>query len=154
MFYVRVMTVRDNPYGAFNFLVDLGDGGDGVVAGFSEVSGLDTEITYVGYRNGNDRANHVRKIPTLARAGDVVLRRGVIGDQRLFDWLRTVRDGTPEPRTVTISLLDEAHQVVLAWRLTNAQPKKWVGPTLSATSGTEVAMEELHLVVESIDVRS
>lgn len=153
MFYVRVMTVRDNPFGAFNFLVDLGDGVEGVVAGFSDVSGLDTEITYVEYRNGNDKANHVRQIPTLSRAGDVVLRRGVIGDQRLFDWLRTVRDGTPEPRTVTVSLLDEAREVVTTWRLVNAQPKKWVGPTLSAKGGTDVAMEELHLVVESVEVR-
>jgi phage tail-like protein len=148
------MTVRDNPYGAFNFVVDLGDGVEGVVAGFSDVTGLDTEIAYAEYRNGNDRANHVRKIPTLASAGDVVLKRGVIGDQRLFDWLKSVRDGTPEPRDVTVSLLNEAREVVLSWRLANAQPKKWVGPTLDARGEREVAMEELHLTVESIDFRS
>jgi hypothetical protein len=35
--------------------------------------------------------------------------------------------------------------------LSAAQPKKWVGPTLSAKGGAEVAMEELQLVAESID---
>lgn len=154
MFYVRLMTLRDNPYGAYNFVVDLGDGAEGVVAGFSDVSGLGTEIAYAEYRNGNDRANHVRKIPTLSSTGDVVLRRGVIGDQRLFDWLRSVRDGAPEPRAVTISLLNEAREVVSSWRLTNAQPKKWVGPNLAAKGGGEVAMEELHLTCESVDFRT
>jgi phage tail-like protein len=146
------MTLRDNPYGAYNFTVDLGDGVDGVRAGFSDVTGLSAEITYAEYRNGSDRANHVRKIPTLATTGDVVLRRGVIGDPRLFDWLDAVRDGSPQPRTVTISLLNEAREVVMAWRLTNAQPTKWVGPTLAAKGKGVLAMEELHLTAESIDV--
>ena len=35
-----------------------------------------------------------------------------------------------------------------------AQPKKWVGPTLAAKGGGEVAMEELHLVAERIDFES
>jgi phage tail-like protein len=152
MFYLRLMTLRENPYGAFNFLVDLGDGVDGVLAGFSEVSGLSSEITYAEYRNGNDKENHVRKIPTLSSTGDVVLRRGVIGDRRLFDWLASVRDGSPAPRTVTIHLLNEAREPVCTWRLINAQPKKWVGPTLAAKGGGEVAMEELHLTSERIDV--
>ena len=51
----------------FNFLVKLGDvgGEDQVVGGFSDVSGLGAEIVYAEYRNGNERDNHVRKIPTL-----------------------------------------------------------------------------------------
>lgn len=148
------MAVRDNPFGAFNFTVDLGDGVDGVAAGFAEVTGLSTEITYADYRNGNDKVSNVRRIPTLASTGDVVLKRGVVGDRRLFDWLTAVRDGTPSPRTVTISLLDEAREVVATWRLTNAQPRKWVGPTLVAKGGGDVAMEELHLTADRIDFES
>ena len=145
------MPVRDNPYGAFNFEVDLGDGAAGATAGFSDVVGLGAEITYADYRNGNDKANRVRKIPTLASTDVVVLRRGVIGDPRLFDWFKAVRDGTPQPRTVTITLLDESRAPVCSWRLTNAQPTRWVGPTLAARGKGQVAMEELHLVAESID---
>jgi phage tail-like protein len=151
MFYVRSMPLRDNPYGAFNFVVDLGDGVEGVVAGFSEVTGLSTEVAYADYRNGNDPTNHVRKVPTLSSTGDVVLRRGVIGDQRLFEWLKAVRDGSPEPRTVVIRLLDESRQPVTTWRLLRAQPRKWVGPTLVARGAKDVAMEELHLTAEAIE---
>jgi len=46
---------RANPYGTFNFLVDLGTGDTGSVkAGFQEVSGLNTEVTSTDYRNGNE----------------------------------------------------------------------------------------------------
>ncbi len=53
--------------------------------------------------------------------------------------------------TVTITLLDERRDPVCTWILRNAQPKKWVGPTLAGKGGGEVAMEELHLVAEQID---
>ena len=44
-------TQRDNPYGAFNYLValggDQGDGSEGtIVGGFSDVSGLGNEVNY------------------------------------------------------------------------------------------------------------
>jgi phage tail-like protein len=150
------VAIRDNPYGAFNFLVRLGDLGDEeqVAGGFSEVTGLANEVKYVEYRNGNDPQNHVRKIPTLNVTHDVVLRRGLIGDTRLFEWLRATREGTFDARTVIIVLLDEDRVQVCEFILQRAQPKKWVGPVLAAKGGGEVAIEELHLVAERIDVRT
>ncbi|MGC3992801.1 MAG: phage tail protein [Propionicimonas sp.] len=150
------MATRDNPYGAFNFLVKLGDeGGEAqIVGGFSDVSGLGNEIKYSEYRNGNDTDNHVRKVPNINSTDDVTLKRGVIGDLRLFSWLKAQREGDLDPRTVTITLMDESRQDVCSWVLRNAQPKKWVGPTLAGKGGGEVAMEELHLVAEQIDFKS
>jgi phage tail-like protein len=150
------MATRDNPYGAFNFMVKLGDTGgeDQIAGGFSTVSGLDTEIEYAEYRNGNDKESHVHKIAGLSRVGDVTLKRGLIGDLRLFGWLKAVRDGSYDPRTVTITLLDEQRNPVCSWVLTRAQPKRWVGPALNAGASGHVAMEELHLVTERIDFQS
>lgn len=150
------MTTRDNPYGAFNFMVRLGNGGgeDQIAGGFSDVSGLGSEVKFSEYRNGNDMENHVRKVPNINSTDDVTLKRGVIGDLRLFSWLKSTREGDIEPQTVTITLLDERRSAVCRWVLTNAQPKKWVGPTLAAKGGGEVAMEELHLVAERIDYES
>jgi phage tail-like protein len=62
-----------------------------------------------------------------------------------------VRDGVADRRQVTITLLDEARNAVASWKLRNAQPKKWTGPTLAAKGGGDVAMEELHLVCEGIE---
>jgi phage tail-like protein len=146
------MPTRNDPYGAFNFMVKLGEvgGEDQILGGFSDVSGLGNEVKYSEYRNGNEQ-NHVRKIPNVNSTDDVTLKRGVIGDLRLFSWLKTTRDGTIDRRTVTITLLDESRKPVCRWVLEAAQPKKWVGSTLSAKGGAEVAMEELQLVAESIE---
>ena len=148
-------TFRDNPYGAFNFLVALGgDQGSGapgeVVGGFSEASGLGVEIDYAEYRNGNEKVNTSRKVANAHKFDDVTLKRGLVGSTDLFAWVKAVGDGNHDPRQIDIILLDEARETVATWHLTNAQPKKWTGPTLNAKGGTEVAMEELSLVCEGI----
>jgi phage tail-like protein len=151
------MATRNNPYGAFNFMVTLGDippSEDQIAAGFSDVSGLGNEVKFSEYRNGNDKANHVRKIANVNSTDDVTLKRGVIGDARLFTWLRQTREGVYMPQTVTITQMDEGRRRVCSWVLKNAQAKKIVGPTLAAKGGGEVAMEELHLVAEQIDFNS
>jgi phage tail-like protein len=150
------MALRDNPYGAFNFMVKLGDEGgeDQIAGGFSDFSGAGNEVKFSEYRNGNDKENHVRKIANVNSTDDVTLKRGIIGDLRLFDWVKATREGDHDPRTVTVTLLDEARNPVCSWVLRSAQPKKWVGPTLAAKGGADVAMEELHLVAERIDFLS
>jgi phage tail-like protein len=147
------MATRENPYGAFNFLVRLGDDADEgtAAAGFAEVTGLESEIVYAEYRNGNDKQNHVRKVPTLHKTGDVTLKRGITGDAGVFAWLEQARTGVYAPRTVVVTLLDETRTPVARWTLRVAQPKKWVGPTLVAKGGGDVAIEELVLVAEGID---
>lgn len=150
-------TQRDNPYGAFNFLVTLGgsqgDGGEGtVVGGFSDVSGIDNEVQYSSYRNGNERFNTQRKVPNTYTVGDITLKRGLVGSTDLFEWIKAVRDGTADTRQVTVTLLDEARNPVATYKLRNAQPKKYTGPTLAAKGGGEVAMEELVLVCEGVDL--
>jgi phage tail-like protein len=147
---------EETPYGVFNFLVALGgDQGTGeegqIVGGFSDASGLGLDISYSEYRNGNERVNTARKVPNTHKLDDVTLKRGLVGSLDMFAWLKGVRDGVADPRDVTITLLDEARNSVATWRLHRAQPKKWVGPTLTAKGGGEVAMEELHLVHEGIE---
>jgi phage tail-like protein len=146
---------RDNPYGAFNFRVtaDRFGAADSVQAGFQEVSGLGMEVTVAEYRNGNEAENHVRKMNGIYKASDVTLKRGVIGYTSFFDWIKAVGDGAQDaPGTVTIELMDEAHTgPVMAWKLTNARPMKYTGVTLNA-KGTDVAMEELVLSCEKIEV--
>lgn len=147
---------RDNPYGAFNFKVDVerfGDPGQ-VSAGFQEVSGLGMEVTEAEYRNGNELENHVRKMNGIYKATDVTLKRGLIGANAFFEWIKEVRDGGQQVRrTVRISLQDEAHaNTVMTWVLSAAKPKSYKGATLNAKGGTDVAMEELVLSCEKMDV--
>ena len=150
---------RDNPYGAFNFqvTVDRIGGGDAsaVAAGFQEVSGLGTEVTIAEYRNGNEKENHVRKMNGLYKTSDITLKRGVIGVTDFFAWIRDTRGGVQAvpPVSLKIELLDEAHTAtVMTWKLTAARPMKYTGATLNAKTGTDVAIEELVLACEKLDV--
>jgi len=137
-------------------MVSLNDKNDDpadIFGGFSDVSGLGMDISYSEYRNGNEKFNTVRKIPNTHKLDDVTLKRGLVGKTKLFEWIKSVADGTHAPTNVTVTLLDEARQPVATWVLRNAQPKKWSGPTLAAKGGGEVAMEELHLVHEGIEYK-
>jgi len=151
-------TFRENPYSAFNYIVTLGgqqgDGSTGtIIGGFSDVSGLGMDVNYSEYRNGNEKFNTARKVPNTHKLDDVTLKRGLVGSDDLFAWIKTVRDGTADPRQVTITLLDEARQPVATWALRNVQIKKYSGPTLAAKGGGEVAMEEIHLCHEGIEYK-
>lgn len=148
-------TYRETPYGVFNYLVNLGDGSEGEVqGGFSEVSGLNAEVTVAEYRNGNEAVNYVRKIPAINKAGDVTLKRGVIGADNIYSWLEQIRGGdVTAKRDVVIKLKNEdptSASAVVTWKLVKAMPIKWTGPTLTAKGGSDVAMEELVLSVETI----
>lgn len=145
---------RERPYSQFNFLVDLGTGEtEGAQAGFQEVSGLGMEINVAEYRNGNELDNTPRKITGTYKVPDVTFKRGVIGSLGLYTWLDQVRTGAQDAlRNVTIQLQNEDHSSsVMEWRLTNARPIQYTGPTLTG-SGTDIAIEELVVACERIDL--
>ena len=147
--------IRDRPYPEFNFLVDLGDGGDPESAqgGFQECSGIGIEIQVAEYRNGNEKENNVRKITGLSRVTDVTLRRGIIGSLALWQWLDQVRNGDQAAlRNVLIHLQSEDHaSIVQTWKLLRARPVKYVIGPLNA-KGTDVAVEELTLAYERLEL--
>lgn len=147
------MPTRETPYGAYNFFVELGDGSpsDTAIGGFSDVSGLSTEITMMEYRQGNDKTNRVRKIPGLHKSGDVTLKRGVMGLKNFWEWVAETRTSPGTARTITITLNDETGSAIMKWKLINARPMKWTGPTLAAKGGSDVAMEELVLASEGFE---
>ena len=87
------MANRETPYGAFNFLVNFGGSNapDSVLGGFSDVSGIGTEINIAEYRNGNEKENHVRKIPGTHKISDVTLKRGIVSSKDFWDWIKEVQ---------------------------------------------------------------
>ncbi|MFW2355487.1 phage tail protein [Hydrogenophaga sp.] len=145
------MANRTTPYGAFNYLVNF-DGGE-VFGGFSDVSGIGTEVTVAEYRNGNDKENHVRKVAGIHKVADVTLKRGILNSKTLFDWISQTRtQGPAAQRNVTITLLDEAHTPVQTWVLRGVIPMKYTGPTLAGKGGGDVAMEEIALSAEAMEI--
>ena len=144
--------LRDNPYGASQFLVDFGTSDpQSIDAGFAEVTGLGMSVDIIEYRAGNDKEPTIRKLPGLTKTTNVSLKRGVIGSNTLFQWLKETSQGNDQPRTVTITLLNEKREPVIIWKLLRARPAKYTGPTLQA-KGSDLAMEELVLSYERLEV--
>jgi phage tail-like protein len=145
---------RERPYVQFNVLVDLGTGTtDGPQAGFEEVAGIGTEVTVAEYRAGTEKEHSVRKITGLNKATDVTLKRGVIGARDLDQWLSDIRDGNRNAlRDVTVQLQNEDRTaVVRTWKLMRARIIKHTSGPMNA-KGTDVAMEELVLAYERLEV--
>ncbi|MEP7381345.1 MAG: phage tail protein [Gemmatimonadota bacterium] len=146
--------VRDNPYGSFNFLVDLGTGdGEAADAGFSEVTLPELWVDVLEYRNGNDKLDAVRKLTGLEHTGNVILKRGVAGSLSLYQWYDAVRNGDANAaRTVRIYLQNEDRSaIVLSWKLLRARPIHLSWSVLAA-SGSDIAMETLELACERVEM--
>jgi phage tail-like protein len=147
------MAERITPYGAFNFVVSF-DGGE-EFGGFSDVSGIGTEVTIAEYRAGNDKENHVRKVAGVHKVSDVTLKRGIVNFDSLWAWIDETRTAGPAAqKTVAIALLDEAHNPVRTWLLRGCIPMKYTGPTLAGKGGGDVALEEVVLAAEGFEIQA
>jgi phage tail-like protein len=144
---------RNDPYSAFNFQVvinGVSDDGQAVRGSFTEVSGLEVEIAPIEYRNGSEDIT-VRKIPGLKKFTNITLKRGVVGDLALWNWIKSVLEGRVQRADGSIMLLDENRQEVMRWNFRRAWPCKWSGPSLNAKTN-EIAIETLEICHEGLEV--
>lgn len=138
---------RNDPYKAFNFLVEI----DGIqAAGFTECTGLSTETDVIEYREGNERGG-VRKIPGLAKFTNIVLKRGLTRSRDLWNWRKVIIDGGVDRRSGVIVVLGDNHTPVARFQFREGWPSKWEGPRFNARS-SEVAIETLEIAHEGLEV--
>jgi phage tail-like protein len=141
-------SARNDPLKSFSFLVEI----DGVAsAAFKFVSGLGAEVEVIEYREGADNLSSSRKLPGRVKYPNVTLKRGLTTSHDLWDWWQTVRDGTLQRRAVVITLLDDARQPVLRWRLREAWIARIEVSELDA-SKNEIAIESIELAHEGLEL--
>jgi phage tail-like protein len=144
---------RDDPYGAYNFLVTINgisDDGNAVRGGFSEVGGLEVEVEPIEYRMGNESLG-TRKLPGIRKFTNIILKRGVIGDLTFWNWMNGVLSGNVQRANGSIILLDENRAEVLRWNFRRGWPCKWTGPDLNA-KGSDIAIETLEICHEGLSI--
>jgi len=125
-------------------------GGDQLA--FCEVSGLSIEHDVVEYRDGSSPQYNTTKMPGIPKYNNIVLKRGIVkGDNTFFEWIQTINLNQAERRDLTISLLDENHEPVMTWKVSNAWPVKLESPTLKSDV-SEAAIETLELAHEGIAI--
>ncbi|MFL6843845.1 MAG: phage tail protein [Allosphingosinicella sp.] len=139
------------PLPKFSFDVDFGDGRP---LGFSEISGLESEVTPIEYRHGDSPVFEPIKMPGLGRVGNATLKKGVLSRDSIFwNWFAELQGNIVKRRTVTIRLLDGTGAPTMTWTLTNAWPTKLTGTDLKSESN-EVAIETLELAYETLTVKA
>lgn len=142
---------RADPYAVYNFEViinGISDDGQSAKGAFSEVSGLDMEITPIDYRTGIGDIVSL-KLPGLKKFPNLVLKRGIIGDPALWLWILKSANGQVQRTSGSIILLDENHQEVLRWNFQRAWATKFSVSPLGATKN-EVALETLEIAHEGL----
>jgi phage tail-like protein len=166
-------------YGNFAFHVQFVDGaspfaprgsaGPEILGAFSEVSGIEASMEHKVVRQGGDNYG-ARMLTGPVSFGTVILKRGIARSQTLWRWWSMfagadmVDDGRPIGANrcdLLIGLLASqapsdataapTRRVAMGWKLQNAMPVKFRVGDLNA-KGSDVAVEELHLVHEGLHV--
>ncbi|WP_294859415.1 MULTISPECIES: phage tail protein [Fluviicola] len=138
------------PLSKFHFQVEWG----GTKIGFTEISGLDSELEVIEYRQGASPEYSKIKMPGLRKFSNITLKRGMFqGDNEYYDWLNSVQLNTIERRDITISLLNQDHEPIVVWKVRNAFPTKVQSTDLKA-DGNEVAIESMEIVHEGLSIQN
>ena len=110
---------------------------------FTEVSGLSVEMGTEEVAEGGEN-RFVQKYPVRAKYPELVLKRGLVVDSVVMDWLREcIEDFEIKPMNVDIKLLNEEHQPLVTWHVINAYPTKWAVSDLNA-SNNAVMIESMQ----------
>lgn len=135
-----------DPFVNFNYLVEI----DNIARGaFHEVSGLESTIDVVEHREGGANTTP-RKLAGQTKHANIVLRWGMTIDTELWEWHKTVVDGTIDRRNGSVILLDRRGQEVARWNFVRAWPSKYTAPSLSAEA-SDIAIESVELVHEGLE---
>ncbi|MEE9432853.1 MAG: phage tail protein [Sphingorhabdus sp.] len=169
-------------FGNFSFYVQFagafapGDGIDASVLGsFSEVSGLEASMEHKVIKEGG-RNYGARMRTGQVSFGTVILKRGIVRSQSLWRWwsIFAGADGRSDARPTSDNRCDvligmiappradqegnsfsvadsPEREAALGWKLVNAMPVKFRAGDLNA-KGNDVAIEELHLVHEGLEM--
>jgi phage tail-like protein len=147
------------PLHIFRFRVDfksesLGDDAPGgpvniCDGAFAECTGLEATMEAKSIKEGGRNYGVAQRAGPITFA-TVVLKRGVSTNRNLWQIFNVVSSGLYAPRLqVAITLFDGSGKPAIGWQLERAIPIKFKFSDLNA-KGTEVGIEELHLVHEGL----
>ena len=111
---------------------------------FTEVCGLSVEMGTEEVAEGGEN-RFTQKYPTGARYPELVLKRGLLVNSEIINWVREcLEDYRIRPMNIDITLLNEQHQPLVTWHLVNAYPTRWSVSDLNSANNT-VSIETLQL---------
>jgi phage tail-like protein len=131
-----------------NVLLDID--GVGVVANFTSVSGVSSEIEIVDNPYVNEQGKiTIAKLPGKPKTPTVTLKRGLTGAHEIWDWHTTVMQGTPDRRNGSVILMNTMGEEVLRYNFTNAMVSK-ISLSEGGATASGVQIEEATLACETL----
>jgi phage tail-like protein len=109
---------------------------------------LETETEIVEYQDGDDII--LRKRPGRTKYANLVLKRGYINNDELWQWRKKVIDGLVERKSGSVILCADDGTEIMRYNFFEGWPSKWKGFTLDG-KGTDVNVEEIELAVEKVE---
>lgn len=137
---------RLDPLFGFNYLIEI----DGLLTGgFSQVEGLGGSIAVETIHDGGDPRGARQQLgPTTWN--NLVLTRGVVELDTLWNWYEATARGIIQRKNGTIILLDRKQVPVSLWNFQSGIPVVWSGPTLDASSG-QIAVERVEIAHRGLE---
>lgn len=118
---------------------------------FTEVGGLAVEVATEEVPEGGEN-RYTQKYPGRAKYADLVLKRGLLKNSGIWLWARNaIENLIVVPLPVDVTLLNESHEPLMTWHLTNAYPVKWSVSDLNATSNSFV-VESMQLAYQQFSL--
>jgi len=133
------------PPSGFHFRVEFGSFPAEDDSRFQEVSGLSAELGIEELvEGGENRFSH--RLPTRAKYGNLILKRGLFTDSGLISWCRNAIEHFEfSPETVNVTLLNENHKPVAeTYSFVNVWPLKW--------SVSDFKAQDNSLVIETLEL--
>jgi phage tail-like protein len=132
-----------------NVLLDLD--GVGVVANFTSVSGISSEVEIVDNPYVTDQGKvYIGKLPGKPKTPTITLKRGLTGATELWAWHLAVMQGNPDRRNGSVIMMNTVGEEVLRYNFGNAMVSKLsLSEGGATTSGVQI--EEATLSCETIE---
>ena len=131
-----------------NVLLDID--GVGVVANFTSVSGINSELEIVDHPYVTEQGKvYISKLPGKPKTPTITLKRGLTGAAELWSWHAAVMQGTPDRRSGSVIMCNTLGEEVTRYNFNNALLSKLsLSEGGATTSGVQI--EECTLACETL----
>jgi phage tail-like protein len=132
-----------------NVLLDID--GVGVVANFTSVSGVNSEVEIVDNPYVNDQGKIIiGKLPGKPKTPTVTLKRGLTAAGELWDWHKAVMEGSPDRRNGSVIMMNTMGEEIVRWNFTSALLSK-ISLSEGGATASGVQIEEATLSCETLE---
>jgi phage tail-like protein len=127
--------------------------GSEIGAYFNECSGIGAKIDHKQYMEGG--VNDQQRIYLgQTKFTEVMLKRGLTDNIGFWRWASQAMQGNVSRKNVSILTFNQEGETMQSWTLIGAVPVAWKAPLLKASDGTTVAIEQLTLAYEGLNILS